>query len=81
MDKTELSKQYKSFLASPLGKDMRTKLTDRRSQLLAEAESAPSTEQTALLNRAYGVRLAIEHLDYLAFVPKDIPGDKGGKEK
>lgn len=73
------SNQFNSLLSSPLGKEMiRTLKEDLRASIIEDAEHAKSSENAfGLLKEARGVIRCIEHLQFLAVVPKD----EGGKVK
>lgn len=77
------SKQFENLLSSPLGKELVATLSERRSQLVADAENAEGNNQNALLNQAKGVRLAIEHLQVRAVTVKPLvmPKDEGSKNQ
>lgn len=71
------SNQFNSLLSSPLGKELlRTLSEDLRMSIIDDAQAA-KTQETAfgLLKEARGVIRCIEHLKFLAVVPKD----EGGK--
>lgn len=74
------SGEFNTLLSSPLGKELQSSLNARRGQLLGEAEEALDSEQKNLLNQAKGVRLALEHLQFRAILPKD-EGSKASKIK
>lgn len=67
------SQEFKSFLNSALGKELVKDLEEMRASKLNDAEKESSI---ALLNQAYGIRLALEHLQFRAIVP-GTKGDKG----
>ena len=60
--------QFDAWLASPLGKEFVNSLGQLRQSKLQEAENNSSE---SLLNQAYGIRLALEHLQFRAILPKD----------
>lgn len=70
------SSEFKSLFSSPLGKQLMSELTIVKQRLLDDAAAA-NTAETAfgLLREAGGVIKAIDHLQFLAVVPKD-EGDK-----
>lgn len=78
MDQPDWAPEFNGLLSSPLGKELIKTLGDRRDVLLLEAENATSTEQINLLNQAKGVRLALEHLQFRANLPK-AEGSKASK--
>jgi hypothetical protein len=66
------SQQFHSLLSSPLGDELIRQLNKLRQQQFEKAEDAKTDgESLRLLNRAGGVKLVIEHLMFLAVVPKD----------
>lgn len=66
------SKQFKSLLSSPLGKELVATLHKRKQQLQDEAARANTpNEAFGLLKEAGGVIKAIEHLQFRSVVPKD----------
>lgn len=76
MSDNSWSEQYESLFSSPLGKELLREL-DTLKQRLQDDASAASTSESAfgLLREAGGVIKAIEHLQFLAVVPKG-EGDK-----
>lgn len=79
MDRDQFSSKLDGLLSSPLGKELIKDLSEYRSNLLAEAEEATASEQLKLLNRAYGVRLAIEQMRRVSSLHKFVPKDEGSK--
>ena len=79
MDRDQFSSKLDSLLSSPLGKELISELSKYRSDLIAEAEEATASEQINLLNRAYGVRLAIERLQSVTALYKFVPKGEGSK--
>lgn len=76
MDSSSWSDQYKSLFSSPLGKELLGELEALKQRLQDDAASAETAEAAfGLLREAGGVIKAIEHLQFLAVVPKD-EGDK-----
>lgn len=65
-----LGEEFKRFLSTPLGIELLATLNERHDSLVRDAEESEGSKQNALLNRAYGVRLAIEHLQFRAFTPR-----------
>jgi hypothetical protein len=63
----DFSEDYKSFLNTPMGKNLIKELNARKTQLQDEASKETSQETSyGLSQRANGVMLAIEHIMFLA---------------
>jgi len=70
------SNQYKSLFSSPLGKQLLNELNIVKQRLQDDASEAKTAETAfGLLREAGGVIKAIDHLQFLAVVPKH-EGDK-----
>jgi hypothetical protein len=70
------SSEYKSLFSSPLGKHLLNELAIVKQRLQDDASEAQTAENAfGLLREAGGVIKAIDHLQFLAVVPKD-EGDK-----
>jgi hypothetical protein len=70
------SSEFKSLFSSPLGKKLLEELTIVKQRLQDDAASAETAETAfGLLRESGGVIKAIDHLQFLAVVPKD-EGDK-----
>lgn len=66
------SHQFNSLLSSPLGVELINQLNIRKGLLFDDAANAKSQDLAyALLNQAGGVKLVIEHLQFLSVVPAD----------
>lgn len=71
------AQEFKSLLSSPLGKEFVRELTARSAQLYDESRQADTMEKAyGLLKESSGVIKAIEHLQFLAIVPKDEGGEQ-----
>lgn len=72
MDSSDWSPQFNALLSSPLGAELINELNALKQRLQDDA-SGVDTAETAfgLLREAGGVIKAIEHLQFLAVVPKD----------
>lgn len=78
--KPNRSGEFKTFLSSPLGKELVNEFGLLRQGKLQDAERGQSSDgQVRLTNQAYGIRLALEHLQFLATVV--LPKDEGSKAK
>lgn len=76
MSDSNWSDQYKSLFSSPLGTELLNELSNLKQRLQDDASEAETAETAfGLLREAGGVIKAIEHLQFLAVVPKD-EGDK-----
>ncbi len=72
------SKEFKTLLSSPLGKELLAELTKLKQRLQDEAAEADGAETAfGLLREAGGVIKAIEHLMFLSAV---LPIDEGSKD-
>lgn len=62
--------EFKRWLATPLARQILSELESLRQSLVIKAENSPNQENAyALLNQAYGVRLAVEQLNNYAVEP------------
>lgn len=76
MSSESWSNEFNSLFSSPLGKELLNELNVLKQRLQDDASEAKSAETAfGLLREAGGVIKAIEHLQFLAVVPKD-EGDK-----
>jgi len=66
------AKQFEALLSSPLGKQLIHELTSLSASTFDSARQSSNMEEGyGLLKEAGGVIKAIEHLRFLAVVPKD----------
>lgn len=72
--------QFHSLLSSPLGKELLRSLSEQADLNYRAAGKAEAGGQLPLLNRAEGIMLAKEHLQFRAILPKD-EGSKASKIK
>ena len=72
MNSSDWSPQFNALLSSPLGAELLNELNILKQRLQDDASGADTSETAfGLLREAGGVIKAIEHLQFLAVVPKD----------
>lgn len=72
MNSSDWSPQFNALLSSPLGAELLNELNILKQRLQDDASGADTAETAfGLLREAGGVIKAIEHLQFLAVVPKD----------